>query len=144
MGWLFGHPTKESLVRHLDGQFSTAPSIKLVKRQVVGSCYWAVCEYIVDTQGAPKKGDRIVLLCLLQGRKDSTNYAWGYKDMDECMGPYRVNCPIGLLNQAGPDDAPHLNENARKWRAKVREGAARKAKAPKPEAGLTICVGQSG
>lgn len=48
---------------------------------------------------------------------------WGYKDMDETMGPYYYNCPVKYLDEA---DEP-ANECAANWRAEVRRRAAERA-----------------
>jgi hypothetical protein len=48
---------------------------------------------------------------------------WGYKDMDESMGPYEYDCPLALLDKLGPPP----NEWAANWREKVRAFHARRA-----------------
>lgn len=41
---------------------------------------------------------------------------WGYKDIDESMGPCEVNCPISYIERA----TEPVNEYARAWRERVR------------------------
>lgn len=57
-------------------------------------------------------------------------YNFGYKDMDEVMGPFEYDCPQRIYDLLTPTD----NEHALEWRAKVRERLAlrRDAKAVKP------------
>ena len=46
---------------------------------------------------------------------------WGYKDMEESMGPAEVSCPIAYLKMV-PDPGGYATE----WRAKVRADFARR------------------
>jgi len=63
----------------------------------------------------PKDGPSFVCLFKL------TSYLndWGYKAIDESMGPYYHDCPVSLLDQA---DQP-TTEYATGWRNKVYEYA---------------------
>lgn len=63
---------------------------------------------------------------------------WGYKGMSEDWGPYHYDCPLSLLDMCTETD----NENARAWRAKVREYHAKRKAAPAPKAGMVVTVGQ--
>lgn len=45
---------------------------------------------------------------------------WGYKDVEETMGPVDKDCPVRLIDQA----AEPPNEYAREWREQVREAAS--------------------
>lgn len=54
------------------------------------------------------------------------NGDWGYKDMDESVGPGYHDCPLGYLELV--KDFPPINEYAKTWRENVREyWATRKA-----------------
>jgi hypothetical protein len=67
---------------------------------------------------------------------------WGYKPMDESMGPYQYNCPPSYLDEAS---AP-VNETAANWREKVRQFVAQKAaqNAKRPSVGeIWSCTGTS-
>ena len=59
-----------------------------------------------------KDGERKVFafVCLLNYSKD--HYNFGYKDMDESMGPYYYDCPKRILDLLTPTD----NVNALEWR----------------------------
>lgn len=55
---------------------------------------------------------------LLNYTRDSY-YNFGYKDMDETMGPYIYNCPASILNLLTPTE----NETANKWREMCKQRA---------------------
>lgn len=70
----------------------------------------------------------ICLYLLTNGGSDG----WGYKPIDETMGPYYYLCPVSYLDAA---DEP-MSDTAAEWRAEVRKQAAAKkvqnAKKPQP------------
>jgi hypothetical protein len=49
-----------------------------------------------------------------------TGDGWGYKPMDEDMGPYYFSCPVSYLDMATPHKG---SEYSVKWRENVREFA---------------------
>lgn len=53
---------------------------------------------------------------------------WGYKDMDETMGPNEAQAPLKLLDLLSPT----TSEWALKWRQKCRDNAALKCRHLKP------------
>lgn len=68
----------------------------------------------------PGDGTVTILVCLFERRKDPHSddpASWGYKDMDESMGPYVYDCPLDILNLA-TDPAPC--GTAAEWREEVR------------------------
>jgi len=74
------------------------------------------------------------LVCLKQWvRGDEFNF--GYKDMDESMGPFCYDCPERILNRLSE---PAINDSAAKWRAACRAEIAKRALRPKLKAGDTI------
>jgi len=121
MGWLFLHEcrTKADVRDHLLKDLSRSDERaerRVLKHCTVGNHLWLAFE-CVPTDPA-NKPIRVVILALLakdQGR-------WGYKDMDETMGPYYFDCPKSVIKAAGPTD----NEHALKWRAQVDEHHKRK------------------
>lgn len=48
-------------------------------------------------------------------------YDFGYKDMEENMGPYQCNCPVKILKLL----TPTVNEYAKQWREKCHANAVR-------------------
>lgn len=105
MGWLFGHYERSTLVKHLtDGN-----GVKTIKHCLVGNNLWCVHEH---------DGQRWACLYLLRGspriKDDPCN--WGYKDVDESMGPYEISFPYTWLDLLTPTDSQYANE----WRARVK------------------------
>lgn len=108
MGWLFGHSTKKELVDHLLSQ--GGPNIELVDHSLVGNNLWLLYKL------KDKPDERVIVLCLLGAARGHPDYCrWGYKDIDESMGPYETGCPERLLAQS-----TDMSENAVAWRAKCR------------------------
>jgi hypothetical protein len=60
---------------------------------------------------APMKGGGELIVCHLL--EPSPN-GWGYKGMDESMGPYYYSCPLEFLERT--DDSPWKNA---RWRLEV-------------------------
>lgn len=114
MGWLFKYgATRSDLIRELSdksvvqlrpngGTFAT------LRRCTRGNVLWALHESI-DPDGV---STRFIACYLLQRSAEG----WGYKDMDESMGPYYYTCPISYLDEASEP----ISETARKWREEVR------------------------
>jgi hypothetical protein len=129
MGWLFSPRwgTRAALVQHLRRPERFGDHLQLVRACVTGSNHW----YLVRDRAT---GQHWIGLDLMQsGRADG----WGYKDMDESMGPNAVDCPLAYL------DAPHAEPlgYAGPWRDRVRAyHAARQAK-PAPVAGAWVLYG---
>lgn len=110
MGWLFGWDSRKSLVRHLvEGN-----GIKTLKSCSVGNNLWTVQEYTTN------EGEQVRFACLYlikgppYGREDG--HGWGYKDVDESMGPYEISFPYTWLDLLTPTDSQYANE----WRARVK------------------------
>lgn len=80
-------------------------------------------------------------VCLIHFCKGYHNF--GYKDMDETMGPYVARCPERILRQLSPLDQiePHYGSsyhNARKWRKACRDAIARRKEVSALKVGDTI------
>ncbi|WP_353247354.1 hypothetical protein [Limnohabitans sp.] len=126
MGWLFSPrwATRADLVQHLRRPERFGDNLQLVRACVTGSHHW----YLVRVRAT---GQHWIGLDLMQsGRADG----WGYKDMDESVGPSAVDCPLAYLA------APHAEPlgYAGPWRERVRAyHAARQAK-PAPVAGAWV------
>ena len=145
MGWLYmtsleGHSGPR---QYLDAQFTyerLETTLRVLRSALVGMrvYYAAVERFGVVT------GERQVwaLICLVRyNPRDREGYVFGYKDMDESMGPNECDCPEKILDLLTPTD----REYAQQWRARCRENAAiRRAKAakPSPRAGQIIVFDQ--
>lgn len=104
MGWTFGNWNKHGLIRHLTEE----NGVKTIAKTVRGNVLWAVQE---------SAGGEKFIGCYLLG---ADRGGWGYKDIDESMGPFEINCPLVYL-----DMVPCPGGRATEWRAKVREKALR-------------------
>lgn len=98
---------------------------EVLKSAVVGSTYYAAVKKTkFATETEPEDVKVFAAVCLTStDMKDYFNFA--YKDMDETMGPYKYDCPKGILDLLTPTD----NEYANEWRKKCYENIAKK-KAP--------------
>jgi hypothetical protein len=128
MGWTFPYHTdsKQDLIRDL-----TMPQdcperdtvFRTLKQCVRGNVLWTLHE-------SGKVGEtRKWIGCYLLAKHGGDT--WGYKDMDESMGPCYYNCPISYLDAA---DEPQEGGYAVEWRAKVRALATEKS-SRKPKVG---------
>jgi hypothetical protein len=111
MGWLFGWDTRKSLVDHL----ITGNGVKTIKSCSVGNNLMTVQEY------TNKENETIRFACVYLikgppfGRDDG--YGWGYKDVDESMGPCQTAFPLAWLDLLSPTDSQYALD----WRKAVRE-----------------------
>jgi len=141
MGWLYmqslqGHSGPR---QYLDAQFTyERPDHRstVLKSALVGMrVYYAAVEH-VRAEGGEREVFAVVCLVRYNPR-DREGYVFGYKDMDEGMGPCKADCPEAILDLLTPTDRPY----AVKWRARCRENAAKRralAAKPTPRPGQTI------
>jgi hypothetical protein len=133
MGWLHmkslkGHSGPR---QYLDAQFThERPDVisKVLRSALVGMrVYYAAVELVRIATG---QREVWAAICLVRyNPRDPEGYIFGYKDMDESMGPYECDCPASILDLLTPTD----REYAPQWRARCRENiATRRAKAAKP------------
>lgn len=88
--------------------------------------------YIAYETGNSEKSEVIGIVCLLNRRKEYYNF--GYKDMDESMGPNEDHCPVSILNLLSPT----TNEWANEWRARCYNNLEKNACRKSLEAGDKI------
>ncbi len=115
MGWDFTRDaSKADIVK--DCLFGGAKPTEYVPiaHKTVGNCLWVVFEH--DSQD---RNARFIGLYLLEKQR---GYGWGYKPMDEGMGPYELSCPLQFLDITPLPQSPF----AEAWRAKVRDYHAQK------------------
>lgn len=141
MGWLYMQSLKGHYGprQYLDAQLTfTRPELtsKVLRSALVGMrVYYAAIEHIRN-----ETNERIVFaaVCLVRyNPRDREGYIFGYKDMDETVGPNESDCPEAILDLLTPTEYPC----AQAWRARCRENlAARHALAskPSPRPGQTI------
>lgn len=86
-------------------------SSRVLKSVMVGSVYYAAVEVTTISTGAREV---TAVVCITCGRKpgDPNGYNFGYKFMDETMGPLAFDCPGSILKLLTPTE----NEEAQTWR----------------------------
>jgi hypothetical protein len=110
MGWMF---TLGASRRDVINELTTETAeCKTLRKCLKGNTMYALVE-------SARLNKKFIMVYLLQRSADG----WGYKDIDEGMGPVQNNCPVAYLDAA---DEP-MNEYAKKWRESVRALAARRA-----------------
>lgn len=123
MGWTFNaHPcSKESFVNQI-----LMESGSILAHSVRGNRLWTI--YQPRSAGA----DPFIVLFLLK----CSDGCWGYKDMDETMGPYFYDCPLSFLNKT-PETGNSWRNDVRAYHAKKRKESAQ----PRPKVGdkITLC-----
>lgn len=89
---------------------------RVLKSSMVGSTYYAAVE-TKKVSGERKVWAAIFLTC---GQTKHDGTIWGYKDMDETMGPCESKCPASILALLTPTDSQWANE----WRERCRQNMA--------------------
>lgn len=145
MGWLYmqslgGHHGPR---QYLDAQFTfVRPELtsKVLRSALVGMrVYYAAIEH-----ARYETNERTVFaaVCLVRyNRRARDGYIFGYKDMDETVGPNESDCPEVILDLLTPTEYPY----AQAWRARCRENAAVRrtlSSKPSPRPGQTIVFDQ--
>jgi hypothetical protein len=137
MGWLYmqsldGHAGPRA---YLDAQFtyetehvrSTVLRSALVRMRT----YYAAVEHI----RADSAREVFAIVCLVRyNPRDRDGYIFGYKDMDEGVGPCEAECPIAILDLLTETD----KEYALAWRARCRHAAEMRARRPRLRNGWTL------
>lgn len=139
MGWLFSTRwrTKDELVRHLtEAQGCTHTlrdesgktigevrgSMETLAHSVRGNHLWSVMEAKYPER--PDLDVRFIALFLMAC--DRRNGDWGYKDLEESMGPNECDCPLKYLEMVPePDHNYGWRERVRAWHAGKRDQAKR-------------------
>lgn len=133
MGWLYCANTKDELIDRLTAKGRFPETTKIIARRVVGNNHW----YVGEVEG----GKRFIGLDKMECNRSSEYLKWGYKDMDESMGPYEYNVPLSFLKLA-PYDEEFSGHHSKVWREHVEQYHARKAEQKanrdKLEVGKTI------
>lgn len=109
MGWDFSHRDKGMTTKDFMQREFGAERPILASGVVDGVFYAAV-----------QNGDEVFgAVVLMQRAKDYFNF--GYKAMDDAMGPWESQAPAKVLDLLTPTD----NENANEWRARCRANLAK-------------------
>ena len=116
MGWTFtsknGLSTKEFFERNFN-----CSTHKVLDCAVTSNAAYMASQITPKDGRPPYVG---ALICLIQYDRKSVLYPFGYKDMDETMGPFEAHCPERILKLLSPVEelgcSEYGRENARKWR----------------------------
>ncbi|WP_230771748.1 DUF6927 domain-containing protein [Sphingomonas sp. Leaf4] len=121
MGWLFmsvgamkGHDSPKA---YLDDQFTYqrdtpegSTGLRVLASAVVGvRTYYAAVQATVNGEGR----EIFAVVCLVRWNpRNAQGEHFGYKDLDETMGPFEDECPERIMKLLSPTD----NESALQWR----------------------------
>jgi len=137
MGWLYmqslgPHKTPKE---YLNNQFTFTSENATFR--VLRSALVAMRRYYAAVEKVEKQTQARNVLCVIclvdYNLREKEGYIFGYKDMDETMGPYAADCPGAILDLLTPTDSAYANE----WRAKCR----RRLSKPRPKHGDTLVLG---
>jgi len=138
MGWLFTvGSTRRELIAERTQNWQRASNEILVESTCLAHCFrgghfsgvlWSVWERTFTKDGHEVEPTQRWIACdLLQYSK--SNDGWGYKDMEESMGPYFYSCPLGYLGMV-PIEQFGGNEEWRKgvqsYHQRLKEKRARR------------------
>ncbi len=130
MGWTFQAKPRD-VKADLDGQFTG-------KLRVLDSAIVAAREYYaaVEVVDGDKREVFAAVFMLQFAPKAHDGMTFGYKDMDETMGPRIARCPERILDLLTPTDS----EYAKVWRQRCRDYHAARKACPKLQPGMRLRV----
>ncbi len=140
MGWTYpyGVNRKELIAQRVAG-WERESNEMIVKNTCLKHCYrggvfsavlWSVWERTFTKDDKEVQPTERWIQCDLL-RCDGGE--WGYKDIEESMGPYYFSCPLGYLNLVPMDKYGGNSE----WREQVIEHHRRRAEKRKSKANMT-------
>lgn len=118
MGWMYEHkPADKSITSFFDEKFSFD-----LERQSNRLLDCAIEKADNETGGR----EVFAVICLLDYAPNDPDFNFGYKDVEESMGPAESECPERILELLTPTSRDY----ARQWRARCREHIARRKELP--------------
>jgi len=138
MGWLFqpGSTRKGLVAERITAWERTTPDGITVKSTCIAHCYrggnfsgvlWTVWERTFEKEGQPVKPTERWIGCdLLEYSK--RDEGWGYKDMEESMGPYFFSCPLKYLEMVPVVGSESWREGVRAYHERQQEKRRAKKK----------------
>lgn len=132
MGWMQStnpNDDRKALVTEILQRYTPqdGAGYKLVDHSQSGNELYLVLEH--------PQGFKFIVLYLLRGPARGSGDGWGYKDMDESMGPNYYRCPERLLAQSEVEDKHGWREECRRRR---RQAAERRRWAQRLKSGDTL------
>lgn len=131
MGWLFYRiPEGRSRKAECDSVINCASdngTWEVLKSAMVGSTYYAAVRKTPKDGAAPYV---FAAIFLTKGGSRGDDMNFGYKDMDESVGPCESQCPVGILDMLTPLAAGDKSYAA-DWRARCRANLEKKKNKPK-------------
>lgn len=131
MGWTFyNKPDHRSRRDECDNIINTGDadgSWKVLKSAMVGATYYAAVQRTPKDGAAPYV---FAAVFLTKGSHPRDGMNFGYKDMDESVGPCESQCPVGILDMLTPlaaDDKSYAAD----WRKRCRDYHAKQKDKPK-------------
>lgn len=135
MGWTFTHKNREENVTDFfkkEFDYSRETGSGKVIACAVKGLHTAYIAYEIKT---PEETRVIALVCLLSYRRND-HYNFGYKDMDESMGPCESDCPKKILDLLTP--LKTAEGFAAEWRKRCAERLANRSAKPKLKTGNVL------
>ena len=131
MGWTFTYkPHGQSVKEFFEQQFNyDKPGPPRSGKIIACHATWTTA-YMAYEIKTPDSREVVALVCLLRHCPKS-DYNFGYKDMDESMGPCEARCPKTILDLLTPTTI----EYALEWRKRCQERIDKRARAPKVHKG---------
>jgi hypothetical protein len=120
--------SKQDIIRELldDSAYSNH---KVIDKSISGNNLWVV----IADKNNPEL-DRHIALYLLKADKDG----WGYKPIDEQMGPYESNCPLRFLDMVPQPEGPYAGEFRERVRAYHKQQQVKRKQRTGLRAGETV------
>lgn len=122
MGWLISYQKlrhDETPDSYLRGLWAGMKGREIIASATVGNTWYAALR--IEREGKPVEIAALVYLF----SRGKPGEGFGYKSMDETMGPCEAECPARILDLLTPTEY----EYAIAWRAQCRANLANKAKA---------------
>lgn len=126
MGWLEYHAEhykngKVDRKAEMDSKYNwedESRKVEVLKSSMVGSTYYAAVKSFNKTNGY----ECVTAAICLTSTNNKDYYNFAYKGMDESCGPYKYDCPKGILDLLTPTES----EFAKEWRKACYENLAKK------------------
>lgn len=125
MGWTYGYSTRREIIDYAISPQRWGPSSSSALRWC---CRGNVMYILREQKIACKPANRFIEVWLLENGGE--RHGWGYKNMDESMGPYYNNCPLSYFEDASlpVHYAKQWRENCRKYQGEPKRKAKPKHK----------------